>query len=159
AALVVAGGQGTRVGFDKPKGMYPVGPVSGAALFPIHAEKILALSRRYGKPLPFLVMTNRATHARAPDHFLATGHFRLTPADVVFVQQGAMPAVCARTGRLLLEEPGRLFLSPNGHGGTLTALAERGVLEQLRTRGVKHVYYFQVDNPLVKMCEAGFLGR
>ncbi|MCE9562277.1 MAG: UDPGP type 1 family protein [Planctomycetes bacterium] len=159
AALIVAGGQGSRLGFEKPKGMYPVGPVSGASLFQIHAEKLLALSRRYGKPIPFLVMTSPATDAETREYFLANNFFGLNEADVIFFQQGTMPAVCARTGRLLLEEPGNLALSPNGHGGTITALAERGVLTELQKRGVKHVYYFQVDNPLLKMCDAGFVGK
>jgi UDP-N-acetylglucosamine/UDP-N-acetylgalactosamine diphosphorylase len=70
-----------------------------------------------------------------------------------------MPAVCPKTGRLLLEAPGKLFLSPNGHGGTLTALADAGVLAELAERGVKQVFYFQVDNPLVKVCDPGFIGR
>lgn len=159
AALVVAGGQGTRLGFDKPKGMYPVGPVSGASLFQIHAQKLLALSRRFGRPVPFLVMTSQATDAVTRAYFHERGYFGLHPTDVLFFQQGTMPAVCLHSGRLLIEAPGKLFLSPNGHGGTLTALAECGLLQELRTRGVKHLYYFQVDNPLVKMCDPGFLGR
>ncbi|MBA4066979.1 MAG: UDP-N-acetylhexosamine pyrophosphorylase [Isosphaera sp.] len=159
AALMVAGGQGSRLGFDKPKGMYPVGPVSGATLFQLHAEKILALGRRYGKPVPFLVMTSPATDGDTRDYFREHRFFGLRPSDVIFFQQGTMPAVDAATGRLLLEEPGKLFLSPNGHGGTLTALAECGVLAELKTRGVRHVYYFQVDNPLLKVCDPGFVGR
>jgi len=159
AALIVAGGQGSRLGFEKPKGMYGVGPVSGASLFQIHAEKLLALQRRYGKPVPFLVMTSHATDAETRDEFSARGYFGLREADVIFFQQGTMPSVCADTGKLLLEAPGKLFLSPNGHGGTLTALAECGVLRTLQARGVKHVYYFQVDNPLLKMCDPGFVGQ
>ncbi|HSQ54392.1 MAG TPA: UTP--glucose-1-phosphate uridylyltransferase, partial [Gemmata sp.] len=159
AALIVAGGQGSRLGFEKPKGMYPVGPVSGATLFEIHAEKILALSRRFGRPIPFLVMTSPATDADTRADFAANRYFGLDPDQVIFFQQGTMPAVCRETGRLLLEEPGKLFLSPNGHGGTLTALAERGVLRELDARGVKHVYYFQVDNPLLKICDPAFLGK
>lgn len=159
AVLMVAGGQGSRLGFDKPKGMYPVGPVSGASLFQIHAEKVVALSRRYGKPVPFLVMTSPATDAPTREFFEANGYFGIDPADIIFFRQGMMPTVCARTGRLLLEGPGRLYFSPNGHGGTLTALAEQGVLATLRERGIEHVFYFQVDNPLVKLCDPGFLGR
>jgi UDP-N-acetylglucosamine/UDP-N-acetylgalactosamine diphosphorylase len=159
AALVVAGGQGTRLGSDQPKGMYPVGPVSGATLFRVHAEKVLALSRRYGKPVPLLVMTSPATHADTEAYFRAERFFGLAEADVVFFQQGTMPAVERATGRLLLERPGKLFESPNGHGGTLTALAETGLLAELRARGVEHVFYFQVDNPLVKVCDPGFVGR
>ncbi|HEV3439190.1 MAG TPA: UDPGP type 1 family protein [Gemmata sp.] len=159
AALVVAGGQGSRLGFDKPKGMFPIGPVSGVSLFQIHAEKLLGLSRRYRKPIPFLVMTSPATDADTRAYFVEQRFFGLDAADVIFFQQGTMPAVCASTGRLLLEKPGQLFLSPNGHGGTLTALAESGVLKELRSRGIKHIYYFQVDNPLVKLCDPGFIGR
>ncbi|HYH66685.1 MAG TPA: UTP--glucose-1-phosphate uridylyltransferase, partial [Urbifossiella sp.] len=159
AALVVAGGQGTRLGCDQPKGMFPVGPVSGATLFRVHAEKVLALSRRYGRPVPLLVMTSPATHADTEAYFRAERYFGLAEPDVVFFQQGTMPAVERATGRLLLERPGKLFESPNGHGGTLTALAETGLLADLRARGVEHVFYFQVDNPLVKVCDPGFVGR
>src|SRR6266849_7831741 len=69
AALVVAGGQATRLGFDQPKGMFQIGPVSGKSLFQIHAEKMLALTRRYGKAIPFLVMTSPATDAEARAFF------------------------------------------------------------------------------------------
>jgi UDP-N-acetylglucosamine/UDP-N-acetylgalactosamine diphosphorylase len=158
AVLLVAGGQGTRLGFDKPKGAYAVGPVSGASLFQIHAEKVLATARAYGRPVPFLVMTSDATHADTVAYFAEHAHFGLPREDVYFFQQGTMPAVDIATGRVLLEAPGRPFLSPNGHGGTLTAVASTGVLEAVAARGVKHVFYFQVDNPLVKVCCPEFVG-
>ena len=159
AALLVAGGQGSRLGFDKPKGMFPIGPVSNATLFQFHAEKVLALSRRFGKPIPLLVMTSPATHADTEDFFLEQNYFGLAKSEVSFFQQGTMPALDLATGKLLLEAPGKLFLSPNGHGGTITALAETGLLPEIEARGVKHVFYFQVDNPLVRICDPGFLGR
>ena len=159
AVLVVAGGQGTRLGFDHPKGMFAVGPVSGATLFRIHAEKVLALSRRYGKPVPFLVMTSTATHADTVAYFEAERFFDLPPDQVHFFQQGTMPALDLATGRLLLDAPGKLAVSPNGHGGTLTALADSGLLAKLKAAGVRHVFYFQVDNPLVSVCDPAFVGR
>lgn len=159
AVLLVAGGQGSRLGFEQPKGMYPVGPVSNATLFQIHAEKVLAVSRRYGRPVPFLVMTSGATHAETVAFFEANNFFGLPREDVTFFQQGTMPAVDIATGKLLLEAPGKLFLSPNGHGGTLTALRETGTLAAIQARGVRHVFYFQVDNPLVKVCDPDFLGN
>jgi UDP-N-acetylglucosamine/UDP-N-acetylgalactosamine diphosphorylase len=159
AALVVAGGQGSRLGFEKPKGMYPVGPVSGASLFQIHAEKLLALGRKYGRPVLFLVMTSPATDADTRAYFEENRYFGLPRESVIFFRQGTMPALCAHRTRLLLEARARLFLSPNGHGGTLTALAECDVLAELRGRGVRHVFYFQVDNPLVKLCDPAFVGR
>lgn len=159
AALLVAGGQGTRLGFDRPKGLFPVGPVSGATLFRIHAERVLGLSRRYGKPVPFLIMTSPATHAETVEYFQTERNFGLPADQVHFFQQGTMPALDLATGKLLLEAPGQLFLSPNGHGGTLTALADSGLLAKLKAAGIKHVHYFQVDNPLVNVGDPAFLGR
>ncbi|OAI46286.1 UDP-N-acetylhexosamine pyrophosphorylase [Planctomycetaceae bacterium SCGC AG-212-F19] len=159
AALVVAGGQGTRLGFDHPKGMFPVGPVSRKPLFQVHAEKVLALRRRHGKPIPFLVMTSDATDDETRQFFATHRCFGLSPDEVCFFRQGTMPAVDLATGKLLLESPGRLCLSPNGHGGTLTALTESGLLDRLRGQGVRHIFYYQVDNPLVKIADAVFLGH
>lgn len=159
AVLLVAGGQATRLKTPEPKGMFPAAPVSGASLFQIHAEKVLATGRRYRKKVPLLVMTSPATDAQSRAFFAEHKNFGLARDQVTFFQQGTMPAVCPNTGRLLLEAPGKLFLSPNGHGGTLTALADSGLICELARRGVKHVFYFQVDNPLVKVCDPGFLGR
>lgn len=159
AVLLVAGGQGSRLGFEKPKGMFPIGPVSNASLFQVHAEKVLALRRRYGAAVPFLVMTSPATHADTEAFFHDHAFFGLPRDEVFFFQQGTMPALDLVTGRLLLDGPGSVFLSPNGHGGTLTALADSGLLVDLATRGVKHVFYFQVDNPLVRVGDPAFLGR
>lgn len=159
AALVVAGGQGSRLGFEHPKGMYEIGPVSRKSLFQIHAEKVLALGRRYGKQPPFLVMTSPATDAETREFFAAHQYFGLPIEEVSFFCQGTMPALDLETGKLLMEAPGRLFLSPDGHGGTLTALAKSGLLERLRRRGIRHLFYFQVDNPLVKVADPIFLGR
>ncbi len=159
AALVVAGGQGTRLGSTQPKGMYPITPVRQRSLFEWHAEKVLAIGRRYGRPLPFLVMTSPATHRETINYFEEKRYFDLGRDNVYFFQQGTMPAMDLRTGQLLLEQPGRLCLSPNGHGGTLLALAQSGLLEQLRQQGIRQIFYFQVDNPLVKIADPAFLGR
>jgi len=159
AVLLVAGGQGSRLGFEHPKGMFPIGPVSNKSLFQIHAEKVLALRRRYGRPLPFLVMTSPATDAETRSFFSEHHKFGLPADEVALFCQGTMPALDRATGRLILEAPGRLFLGPNGHGGTLTALADSGLLERLRKQGIRHVFYFQVDNPLIKVADPVFLGH
>lgn len=159
AVLLVAGGQGSRLGFDAPKGFYPVGPLSRKSLFQLHAEKVLALQQRYGGRVFTLIMTSPATHGPTVAFFEHHRYFGLTPSDVAFFQQGTMPALCLETGKLLLETPGSLFLSPDGHGGTLTALASSGLLSRLRERGVRTVFYFQVDNPLVRIADPAFLGH
>jgi UDP-N-acetylglucosamine/UDP-N-acetylgalactosamine diphosphorylase len=159
AALVVAGGQGSRLGFEHPKGMYAVGPVSKKCLFQIHAEKVLALGRRHGKPVPLLVMTSPATDEETRAFFRVNESFGLPPDEVYFFCQGTMPALDLATGKLLLESPGGLFLSPDGHGGTLTALATSGLLNKMKTHRIEQVFYFQVDNPLVKIADPAFLGH
>lgn len=159
AVLLVAGGQGSRLGFEHPKGMYSVGPVSRKSLFQMHAEKVLALRRRHGAAIPFLIMTSPATHDETVDFFTQNRFFGLPQAEVSFFQQGSMPALDLESGRLLLESPSSLFLSPDGHGGTLTALASSGLLARLKQSGIRNVFYFQVDNPLVKIADPVFLGH
>jgi UDP-N-acetylglucosamine/UDP-N-acetylgalactosamine diphosphorylase len=139
--------------------MFPIGPVSHKTLFQIHAEKVLALGRRYGRLPPFLIMTSPATHVETEQFFAEHRHFGLPREEVHFFCQGTMPALDLATGKLLLEAPGRLFLSPDGHGGTVTALAKSGLLDRLRRRGIRHLFYFQVDNPLVRVADPTFLGH
>jgi UDP-N-acetylglucosamine/UDP-N-acetylgalactosamine diphosphorylase len=159
AFLLVAGGQGTRLGFDDPKGMFPIGPVTGATLFQLHAEKILAIQRRFGKPMPLLVMTSPATHDPTVAFFTEQKHFGLPGEHVHFFCQGIMPALDYESGKLLLEAPGRLSLSPNGHGGVLAALADSGLFDRLQQAGVTTISYFQVDNPLTTLADFEFVGR
>ena len=158
AALLVAGGQGTRLGFDHPKGLYRIGPVSQASLFQILMEKMLAAGRRYGVSIPLYLMTSPATHAETLEYLAANGRFGLPEQDLHVFCQGTMPAVDAESGRLLLESPGSLALSPDGHGGMLAALARSGGLDDLAARGIEQLFYFQVDNPLAPVCDAAFLG-
>lgn len=158
AILIVAGGQGTRLNFDKPKGMFPIGPVTGNTLFQIHTEKVLALRRRYGTAVPLLMMTSPATHADTVAYFEEQKFFGFPKEDVFFFCQDTMPALDLATGKVLLEERGRLLASPNGHGGVLTALHKTGLLRELGRRGVEHIYYFQVDNPMIDVVDFDFIG-
>ena len=156
--VLVAGGQGTRLGFDHPKGMFPIGPISNKTLFQIHVEKIVAASRRYGVRIPLYLMTSPATHDETVAFFAAHERFGLAAEDLFVFCQGTMPAVDAQSGRVLLEEPGRIATSPDGHGGMLAAMLRSGALENLERRGIRHLFYFQVDNPLVDICGQEFLG-
>lgn len=157
-AILVAGGQGTRLGFDHPKGMYPVGPVSNATLFQLLCEQLLARSRRGGKPIPYYIMTSDATHAETVAFFAEHHYFGLPASDVIFFQQGTMPAVDARTGKLLLAGPGQLAMSPDGHGGLLQALQRAELLDDMEQRGVDFLYYHQVDNPQAIVADPAYLG-
>ncbi len=157
--VLVAGGQGTRLGATVPKGCLSVGPISGKSLFQYHSERVCALSRRYGVAIPLLVMTSPATHKATLAFFNENNGFGLGPDQLHFFQQGTMPAVDLETGRLLLEAPGRLFASPDGHGGCLAALAGLGWLDWMAKKGIEQIFYFQVDNPLVRIADPIFLGH
>jgi len=157
AAFTVAGGQGTRLGYDGPKGAFPVGPVSGRPLFQIFADAILASRRACGAAIPWYIMTSRANDRATRDFFEAHNYFNLPRADVVFFPQGMMPAVDFE-GRLLLGRRDGLAWSPDGHGGSLRALARSGALSDMAERSVEHISYFQVDNPLVPPLDPVFIG-
>src|SRR3954452_9330932 len=156
-AFLVAGGQGTRLGYDGPKGEYPVTPVKNKPLFQVFAEQLIAHGREFGKPIPWYIMTSDVNDAATRAFFTKNNHFGLDPKNVYFFQQGMMPAF-SMDGQLLLGEKDSLALSPDGHGGSLRALDKSGALADMRKRGVEHLSYFQVDNPLVHVIDPLFLG-
>jgi UDP-N-acetylglucosamine/UDP-N-acetylgalactosamine diphosphorylase len=157
-AILVAGGQGTRLGCQGPKGLCSVGPVSNANLFAVLFGKLVAVRRRYGRDVPLAIMTSSATDAETRTFLTENACCGLDPERVFVFRQHDLPAVDATTGRLLLDGPGHLAVAPDGHGGMLVALAESGGLDWFRAQGVEHVVSFQVDNPLAMPLAAEFLG-
>ena len=156
-AILVAGGQGTRLGFDQPKGMFPIGPVSGKMLFQILCEQLAARGRRAGQPIPYYIMTSSATHEETRTCFQQNHYFGHDSDDVSFFQQGSLPAV-DDGGRILLESKGSISTSPDGHGGLLHAMRQAGLPELLADRGIEYLYYHQVDNPAAIVCDPAFIG-
>ena len=157
AALLVAGGQGSRLGYDGPKGCYSIGPITGAPLFYFHARKILARGNRYGAPIPFYVMTSEANNAATVKCFEDNNYFGLDKKDVFFFTQGMWPGM-TKEGKIILDAPDHVFMSPDGHGGLLAALKKSGALADMKKRGIKSVFFFQVDNPLVEIADPAFIG-
>lgn len=157
AAFTVAGGQGTRLGFDGPKGSYGVTPVLKNSLFQIFAEKILASGRIFGRPVSWFIMTSDLNHEDTVAFFEAHHYFGLAPERVHFFRQGLMPAVDAG-GKILMADRGEIALSPDGHGGALRALVRSGSIRLMEADGVDTISYFQVDNPLVRCLDPTFIG-
>lgn len=157
AAFTVAGGQGTRLGYDGPKGTFPVTPVKGKSLFQVFAEKIRAANALYGREIPWFVMTSHVNHEETKKFFEGNGYFGLAEDSVIFFKQGRMPAV-DREGRIILESKGSIAMSPDGHGGALRALERSGALETMEAKGIEILSYFQVDNPLVQAIDPYFIG-
>ena len=157
AAFTVAGGQGTRLGYDGPKGTFAVTPLKRKSLFQVFAEKIQAVGRRYGQPLHWFIMTSHTNHEQTVGFFADHHYFGLDQSRVHCFRQGRMPAVDF-TGRILLETTSTLALSPDGHGGSLRALQRSGALDLMQSEGIDTISYFQVDNPIVRCVDPAFIG-
>lgn len=156
--VIVAGGQGTRLGFPHPKGQFPIGQVSGASLLQILIEKARAVSIRYNAPLPVYLMTSPATHDKTLNFVEKHQRFGLAANDLRTFCQGVMPAVDTTTGQLLLAKQSTLALNPDGHGGMLAALRRHGIMDEMQHRGIKFLFYAQIDNPLVPIADPEIIG-
>ena len=157
AAFTVAGGQGTRLGFDGPKGMVRVTPVGDRSLFALFAAMVKAARDRYRGLIPWYIMTSPGNHAETIDYFAKNDWFGLPQCDVRIFPQGMLPAFDF-DGRLVLAARDRIAMAPDGHGGSLKAIATSGALSDMQQRGIEIISYFQVDNPLVKPFDPLFLG-
>jgi len=157
AAFVVAGGQGTRLGFDGPKGNFPISPVKNKTLFQIFAESIAAASQKYHTLCPWYIMTSPLNHAETIKIFRSNDYYGLDDKNVFIFQQGTLPDFNS-DGEILLADKDRLSCSADGHGGSLKALYKSGSLEDMKRRGVEFASYFQVDNPLINIFDPLFIG-
>ena len=156
-AFTVAGGQGTRLGYDGPKGCFPTTPITGKSLFQVFAEQIIASARRHSSVIPWYILTSPVNDEATRDFFVSNDYWGLNPDDVMFVVQGTMPAI-DYNGKLILADRHRLAINPDGHGGSLAAMKNSGALDDMKSRGVEFISYFQVDNPLVRAIDPLFIG-
>jgi len=156
-AFMVAGGQGTRLGFDGPKGDYPISPIKSKTLFQIFAETIKEVSRKYNTTCPWYIMTSPLNDAATKQIFEQNEYFGLKKEDVFIFQQGTNPNFDFQ-GRILLAEKGEIACSPDGHGGSLRALYQSGAVKDMQNRGVEYISYWQVDNPLINIFDPLFIG-
>ena len=157
AAFTVAGGQGTRLGYDGPKGTLPVSPIKNKPLFQLFAEQIRGVSEKYETVIPWYIMCSPLNLDATISHFEENSYYGLAKEDIKFFAQGVMPATDFE-GNLLLASEDSLALSPNGHGGSLKALIDSGSIKDMADREIQHVSYFQVDNPLVSTINPLFIG-
>ncbi|MFP6900346.1 MAG: UTP--glucose-1-phosphate uridylyltransferase, partial [Opitutales bacterium] len=156
-AFTVAGGQGTRLGYNGPKGACPVTPLTNKSLFQVFAEKLKVGHRRYGRNLDWVVMTSEVNHEQTKGFFKKHNYFGLDPNGVRLLPQGMMPAVLD-SGEIILETKSRIAMNPDGHGGVFRVLAKSGLAKELQEAGTEVITYFQVDNPLAPFLEPEFLG-
>ncbi|MCK4798190.1 MAG: UTP--glucose-1-phosphate uridylyltransferase [Spirochaetes bacterium] len=157
AFLTVAGGQGSRLGYNKPKGCFPITPVKNNSLFQIFAEKIKFYSHYYKNNFYWYIMTSEFNYSSTIIFFEKNKYFGLNKKNVIFFKQAMLPTLTL-DGNLILCKKDKLFLNPDGHGGILKALLKIGLLYEMKNNGIKHLSYFQIDNPLVKIADPYFIG-
>eukprot|EP00793_Prasinoderma_coloniale_P000229 PRCOL_00005739-RA len=158
--LLMAGGQGTRLGSAAPKGCYDIGLPSRAPLFRLQADRLASTRRLAGKrapPIPWYILTSDATHDNTVRHFEKNGYYGLPRNSVFFFKQGTLP-VFQEDGHIQLASPSALSMAPDGNGGIYTAVGRSGALQDMRKRGVEALFVYGVDNALVKMADPTFMG-
>lgn len=157
AAFTVAGGQGTRLGYDGPKGTYPVTPVTEKTLFQVFAEKIARSGERFEVTIPWFILTSEINNDATIAAFEENNYYGLSKDSVHFIVQGLVPAV-DRDGKILLSDKDTIAMTPDGHGGSLRALVRSGAIDTMKEQGIDIVSYFQVDNPIVQCIDPAFVG-
>ena len=157
ACFTVAGGQGTRLGWDGPKGIFPATPLSAKPLFQVFAEGIAAARARHSAMVRWYIMTSPLNDAQTREFLEAHSWFGLGAGTVTLIPQGTLPSL-SRDGRMLLASTSAIAMNPDGHGGAVRALRDSGALAQMRREGIDTLSMFQVDNPLVRVVDPLFIG-
>lgn len=160
AVLLLAGGQGTRLGSLDPKGCFDVGLPSHKLLFQIQAEKIRKIQALASAKaiVPWYIMTSEPTRAATESFFKDHDYFGLDSLQVTFFNQGTLPCFDLSGQKILMSSPSSICESPDGNGGLYKAIQKAGILEDMKKRGVKHVHMYCVDNCLVKVADPVFIG-
>ncbi|WP_256865334.1 UDPGP type 1 family protein [Paenibacillus sp. 32352] len=156
-AIVVAGGQGSRLGYEGPKGAYDIGLPSGKSLFQLQAERLIHLSEKAGKPIAWYIMTSPENHEQTVHFFEQHYYFGYPREHCTFFVQGAMPAIDEH-GKILMSAKDEICLAPSGNGDCFAALKRTGAMLDMKRRGLEWLFYYNVDNALVRVADPLFIG-
>ena len=156
-AVLLAGGQGTRLGYDQPKGTVDIGITRELYIFQCLINNLQKVTKEAGCPVPLYIMTSAGNHQDTVSFFESHGYFGYDSAYVKFFVQEMVPAVDYQ-GRVLMRDEKNLAMSPNGNGGWFVSMVRAGLLADLHDRGIQWLNIFAVDNVLQQIADPVFIG-
>ncbi len=157
AALLLAGGMGTRLGSDKPKGMYNIGLTKDVYIFEMLIRNLMDVVKQTGVWIPLYIMTSEKNDKDTREFLKEKNYFGYDPDYIDFFVQEMAPAA-SYDGKIYLENKGRVATSPNGNGGWFISFVKAGLCEQAKAKGVEYINIFAVDNVCQRMVDPCFVG-
>ena len=158
AAVTMAGGQGTRLGHNGPKGTFDIGLDSHKSLFELLSDSLKEQGKKYNVTIPWFIMTSRENNAETVEFFAKHKYFGYEKdKNIFFFEQGELPMVDTE-GKILIGEDGLIKEAADGHGGIYEALVKNGMTKKMRELGVEWIFIGGVDNCLVKMVDPILMG-
>lgn len=157
AAVLLAGGQGTRLGFDKPKGMFNIGVNEELYIFQCLINNLMDVVKLTGTWVPLYIMTSEKNNKDTTEFFKEKNYFGYDLEYIRFFIQDMAPSVDF-DGKVLMESESKISISPNGNGGWFSSLVRAGLLDEIKDKGVEWLNVFAVDNVLQRIVDPGFIG-
>lgn len=157
AAVLLAGGMGTRLGSDHPKGMYDIGLTRPVYIFQRIIENMLDVVRQAEGWVRLFVMTSDKNHDMTVEFFKEKKYFGYNSDYVSFFVQDVVPA-SDYEGKAYMEEPWKISTSPNGNGGWFSSMNKCGLLDVIKNDGIEWINVFAVDNVLQRIADPCFVG-
>ena len=156
-AVLLAGGMGTRLGSDAPKGVYNIGLTKEVFIFQRLIENLLDVVNQAGAWIPLYVMTSDKNHETTTAFFKEKEYFGYNADYVTFFMQDMAPA-SDYEGKVYMEAKNKISTSPNGNGGWFLSMMKWGVVDKIREAGVEWLNVFAVDNVLQRIADPCFVG-
>lgn len=157
AAVLLAGGQGSRLGFDHPKGMFNIGVEKELYIFECLINNLLEVVKKADAWIPLFVMTSEGNNKETQNFFAEHNYFGYSPDNILFFVQDQLPAVDTN-GKFMLSAKNKICTAPNGNGGWYMSLKKSGVFNVIRNAEIEWINVFAVDNVLQKMADPCFIG-
>ncbi len=157
AVVTMAGGQGTRLGHNGPKGTFMLGTTPNKSLFEILCDNLKQAKEKYNVDIPWYIMTSVENNKETVEFFDENNYFNYPKNNYKFFIQGELPML-STSGKILLNEEGLVKQAADGHGGIFEAMFKNNVVDDMKTRGIEWIFIGPVDNPLVKMVDEVLIG-